>query len=792
MLGIAVCAWAQPSAPPRNQNPNHGKSALLIGVWTYEHPSADITVPPGAPRAGRYEPAIVYRDLEGPKYDIQSMKELLTSEKFAFPDDDKHIHFLRNEDATRDGILHAMRKYLVEEPGWGDTVVLYMSSHGSVRVDPKGHGHTFDLDGTGRHATYLENTLVPYDWYLGADDIFSRELRHIFNQAAAKGVHVTAIFDSCHSGSLARGANSSGIVARDFDFDPRPMPDDPFPAEAAATLPQNHADAPTLILSAAQKDQTAADVQNATPPYGLFTHSLIETLQALPANRPAEDVFRSLEITMELAPAALHQQPELDTSAARRKQPLFGGEADDGPATAAIVSVDRAGVTLDIGSASDIGPGSEFTLVTAVNGVRPVVRVTDSLGLARSRAAVVAPEGAALKVKDILQLTKWVPAERPLLNLYAGPTLAAAQIEKDLSTMRAAGFKLIGDPSKESWTQRVFWNGAAWIAQPDSTRAATGRIKVEKPVILGASLTVSAVKRLPAASIVWFDVPLPKESAASLLPRIADEQATRAATLVNDRSQAVYTLVGAPAAEGVRYAWFKRAELDDGVQTPNDIAAGCNPNSSYPLRTDWVSSGPELTDLAVRLARLNGWLHLESSSLSGQTGFPYRLSLRRLPEEQYVPEGGFTYPGEYELDLVATSRSSATPRWVYVLGISCQGEGALIWPYGNVPPNMFPKEKGRLDRITLPGEPITMLSNYGSDTYLLLTTTSPIANPSALEFRGVASRDPKQHPQDPLEDLLVSISLGARNGGRPTPQNWSVQVLRLESREQPPTSEVGK
>jgi hypothetical protein len=798
VLGIILSASAQPTVPPAAAK--SAKSALLIGIWTYEHPPADIAVPPGAPRTGRYEPVLVYRSLKGPEYDIKDMKDLLTSEKFAFPDDVQHIHFLRDKEATHDAILQAMQKYLVDAPASGDTVVLYISSHGSVRVDPKGHGQVFDLDGTGRNPTYLENTIVPYDWYLGADDIFSRDLRHIFKQAADKGVHVTAIFDSCHSGSLARGAESPAIVPRDFDFDPRPMPADRFSSETAGTLPQNHPDAPTLILSAAQKDQTAADVQNATPPYGLFTHSLIETLQALPANRPASDVFRSLQIAMELAPAALRQQPELDTAATRKKQPLFGGEAGADPANAAVVSVDSAGAVLDIGSASDIGVGSEFTLVTAINGVRPVLRVTEPIGFARSRAIVASPDGATVKAKDIAQLTKWVPAERPILNVYAMPSnLAAAQIEKDLSTIRAASFKLIADPSNESWTQHVFWDGTKWIAQPVTTRTPAGQVKVEKPVILGAVLTASALKKLPAASIVWFDVPLPKEFGAALLPPVPEGQPPRAAAATNDRSQAVYTLAGAPTATGAQYAWFKRTELDDGVRAPKDIAPGCNPNSSFPLRTDWIlsaaanSTGQALTDLAVQLARLNGWLHLESSSLSGQTGFPYQLVLRRLPEQQDVSEGGFTYPGKYEMDLVATSHSSASPRWVYILGISCQGQGTLLWPYEGAPPAMFPSDKGKLDRIPLPGDPIDMQPPYGSDTYLLLTTTTQISNPSALEFKGVVTKNANSKaPKDPLEDLLFSTSLGSRAGGRPTPQNWSVQALRLESREQAPQEKPSK
>jgi hypothetical protein len=249
-------AFAQtPSAPPAAAT----RSALLIGIDNYAHPDTGVTVPDGAPRTGRYEPLLTYRDLKGPSHDVAAMCELLTSEKFGFPNDDRHIHILLDQAATRDAILKAMQQYLVKDPKPGDTVVLYISSHGSLRADPnadpKRHCQLYDLDGTGWHSSCVENTIVPYDWYLGQDDIFSRDLCHVFNQAADRGIHLTAIFDSCHSGSLARGAENKALVARDFDFDPRPMPEDLYPAEVAGTPPESRADNPVLVLSAAQKDQ---------------------------------------------------------------------------------------------------------------------------------------------------------------------------------------------------------------------------------------------------------------------------------------------------------------------------------------------------------------------------------------------------------------------------------------------------------------------------------------------------------------------------------------------------------
>lgn len=778
------------------------KSALLIGIDTYEHPPADVKVSDGTPRIGRYEPQLTYRNLKGPIHDVDAMRDVLTSEKFGFPNDAQHIHILLDQAATHDAMLKAMQQYLVEDPKPGDMVVLFISSHGSLRADPKGHGQLYDLDGTGLHPSYVENTIVPYDWYLGRDDIFSRDLRHIFNQAADRGIHLTAIFDSCHSGSLARGAESTALVARDFDFDPRPMPDDPYPTEAAGTPPESRTDNPVLVLSAAQKDQSAIDVQNGVPPHGLFTSALVETLQALPANRPASDVFKRLQVAMEIAPGATNQQPELDATTTRKEQPLFGSMASSGPPTAAIISADAKGVVLDIGTIADIGAGSEFTELTETNAVRAVLRVTDSIGLARSKATVIFPVGATVHAKDIVQLTKWVPAQRPTLSFYAGASNSSlADIEDALTALRAANVKLAGDPSSDPWTHHLGWDGTHWTLYTHSQKTSAGQVKKENPVTLGARLSPAALKKLPSTSIVWFDAPLPRESARGLLPPPADKEISGTAQFTSDRTQAVYVIVGTPTGSGLRYAWFKRSDVDAEIQTPKEVGAGCSPNSPYPLRTNWVDAGGEkspaayLTDSAVQLARLNSWLHLESSSLSGQADFPYRLALRRVAEEKYISDGGNTYKGNYEMWLVASAKTTVSPRWIYVLGIDCQGKGSLLWPYEGVPAGKFPaSDNGRLGQILLPGDPFRVGDPLGTDTYLLLTTATQLADASALEFKGVVIRGARSAgPVDPLEELLDATSAGTRSAARPTPTNWSVQALQTQSLpEPPPTPANGK
>jgi hypothetical protein len=192
------------------------KYVLLIGIDTYQPPNTVIKPPPGV-AAGRFAPgAPLFTNLAGPTNDVASMRQVLTSAKFGFPNDDQHIHLLENGDATRAGILAALNQYLISQPQKGDMVVLYVAAHGSLRVNTKSNKQTFDLGGK---PTPLDNTIVPADAYLGAEDVRDREMARIFNKALDKGIRLTAIFDTCHSGGAERaqdGGAHAGLRSQGY------------------------------------------------------------------------------------------------------------------------------------------------------------------------------------------------------------------------------------------------------------------------------------------------------------------------------------------------------------------------------------------------------------------------------------------------------------------------------------------------------------------------------------------------------------------------------------------------
>ena len=136
---------------------------------------------------------------------------------------------------TRAGILAAMQKYLVEEPQSGDTVVFYYAGHGSLQMNSLGHKLKVLVDDPdsdkGPKSIPVDSTIVPSDAWTGTMDVRDHEMTKIFNAALDKGVHLTVIFDSCHSGQITRGAQHTG---RSLLFDPRDVRDPsvlPAPAE---------------------------------------------------------------------------------------------------------------------------------------------------------------------------------------------------------------------------------------------------------------------------------------------------------------------------------------------------------------------------------------------------------------------------------------------------------------------------------------------------------------------------------------------------------------------------------
>jgi hypothetical protein len=763
---FAVLFLIAPALPVSGQS----KYALLIGIDTYQPENTTVKHPQGVD-SGRFAPgAPLFHNLAGPTYDVASMREMLTSSKFGFPNDDQHIHLLENGAATRAGILAAMNKYLIDQPHKGDTVVLYVAGHGSLRVNTKSEKQSFDLAGK---ATPLDNTIVPADAYLGAEDVRDREIERIFNKALDKGIHLTAIFDTCHSGGTARGAEiGPRTVARMLAYDPRDIAEAPDRNSDGTPViaPEDRKDNAALVMAATQVDQLARELPDASPPHGVFTLALINALQALPANIPVTDLWKRVQVDLEMQGFA-DQQPSLDGSKQRKEQPLFGGEAAKGKVRATVVSVEEDEVVLDIGPVADIGVGSEFTELAQDQREKLTVRIKAASGLNRSVATVVSPVGAKVAAKQVFELAKWIPAEKPSLYFWLpASNLTQSQLTSAMTEVRSSRVQLVKDPSLEAWTHMVSWDGVQWNLQKAGTRGA-------EP--LGPTLAAAVLRsKLGNHAVLWLNLPPPTE----VFSQLKVSASPSAAQTTSNEAQAMYLLVGIVTDSGPAYAWYNRGEFSAGRQTPAGYGKGCSPDSPYPIRTDWVSGGDTastLKQLANRLAKLNGWLQLQSS-VTGDSDYPYHLALQREGDHTTAEDKGKSYRGDgYQMMLQARGDTRTGPRWVYVLAIDCQGNGQLMFPVQGAG-NRYPQEGGRLDQIPLPGARFRITPPFGTDTYVMLSTSTQLSNPDILNFEGVVRGGERGTPS-PLEMLLGSTSAGTRGSMAETPTDWGVEYLQMHS-----------
>ena len=756
------------------------KHALLIGIDTYEPHGRPITKVdvPDTDGPSRFD-ILQWPDLDGAVNDVKSMQALLTGPKFGFPNDAAHMHVLVQNQATHDAILAAMQKYLVDEPAAGDTVVFYYAGHGSLRYNSK----------SAKRSNHLDNTIVPSDAYTGRFDVRDREIARIFNAALDKGVKLTAIFDSCHSGTIARGIPLGTQGKKRFlAYDPRDINEGPDVKNGKEVVAPEDRTNGALVFSATQPDQLAEEWPSGNEAHGAFTMALIESLKALPADASAEDVYKRVKVVME-GMGLSDQQPMLDGPATRRRQALFTNGKVNEKLRVAVASVsDSGGIVLDAGMASELGPGSELVQVTPTGELGTVrIRIQQITGLTRSTADVISGAGPKIAIGDLFEVSKWVPVQSNLLNLWtAPPTLSQEQIAaavRELAAFRAnANVTLVDDPARQAPTDMVWWDGQQWKLSHAGSADGAG---------LGSKFSAAAVTSAVKGAQVRLLVNLPPSK--ELAQQLQAEEGAASLQWVKDPQQALYVLVGAPQGGQIRYSWFRKAALEDATTRSGkpSVSGVCSEDSPYPMRSDWVTVGANqdtqatadgLATLASRLAKVHAWLSLPAPE-GGSAAFPYHLALKRVSDGTLVTDAPTHEADQYDLVLKAdqTVAPSTSPRWVYVLNIDCSGQGTLLFPNAGGE-NKFPIEGGATPEITLPRVRIGIGAPFGLDTYILLTTDQQLSDPGALNFEGAATRGARA-AGSPLQNLLGGASHGTRgvSVSVAVPTDWSVQYLHLHS-----------
>jgi hypothetical protein len=229
------------------------------------------------------------------------------------------------------------------------------------------------------------------------------------------------------------------------------------------------------------------------------------------------------------------------------------------------------------------------------------------------------------------------------------------------------------------------------------------------------------------------------------------------------------------------------------------------PVSPLPPITDWKSDPKELEGFVLRLSKIAGWVKLDSPQGTGGR-FAYQLVLKNIKNQPLAGSNATLSEGDiFSIYLVADESLLQAPieqRHVYVLTIDQFGRSDLLYPNLRNPDTQLPD----LRASTIPKEiPLGQVKVCGPDpkksgcrnpgvlgaeTYVMLTTTEPLSDPSVLQGDGV--RTPREieaekqskgtrGAESALTNLLTGIGSTARSGETVVPLNWSVQQVFLNS-----------
>jgi len=726
-----------------------------------------------------------FDDLDGAVNDVRLMKAAL--ESLGFQD----FVVLTDQDATADAILQALQKNLVDDAQPGDLRLFYYSGHGN---------HVKNRASTEQQQE--DQTLVPADNWRNVPDIRDKEISRILFKAARKGVIVTMIADSCHSGSLARGAWNAGGKARTNSGTRagtpgvtlhEPVANDPPDRDPATRQPIDPEMLGVLTLAAAQPNQEAREVQTEDGPHGAFTWALAHSLRY--ASEPMGRIFAR---TMAALGANGDVQQPVMAGPSRFPKTILGQPPGAGGGLTVVVdSVKGADIRLRGGAAIGLFPRCRLKTVSQP---AVIVEIASSEGLGGSIARVVGQ--GSVKPGDVLALERWVVPAKAGLRVSIPKPAPAAAVERaaaEIGKLRGdPAIDWLDDPTAGAPTHVVSWNGSAWILE---TNPAT------KPAILGAEPTAADAKRLlpPKARLL---VRLPPTT--SLLPAVPlGDPDHSAVEIAAAPAGAQYWFWGKIADGGPVYAWL----LPDTTEASVRDAAGQNKRATgylpLPIRSDWVklregsegvrAAGAELTRMALLLARIRAWLTLQSPP--SQETFPYHLAFRQVADGtlgEFKNSGDFKEGDKYKLYLRAdpnalAARDSLAPRWVYIFVIDHFGTGTRVFPppgrgnEGNRLPYAQVGDKPDFQPLiplsgVSPDADIEIGSPFGVDTYFLLTSDNAIDNPEVFNFEGVRTEAGTRGASDPLTDLLSSASSMSRGANtRPVPTLWSIETLTFRS-----------
>jgi hypothetical protein len=742
--------------------------ALLIGIDHYAPPSGSALPVSASGHAddSRFGPGATWHSLQGPLTDVATM-HLLLQQTYGFTD----IRELTDQQATRQGILDAINQ-LIADTGKGDRVVIYYSGHGSQRLDTKSSKDQRD------------QTIVPVDAWKGVKDIRDKELAVLFNRIVYdKQARLTAIYDSCNSGTMARGVTES--VQRTLPYD-----DDDVAKEPGALLESDLKRTPqqgdAIILAAAGPTQSAVEARYPDDGlvHGAFTRALVRVLRQNTQALSAEDVVSAVSSMLHADPLDF-QQPSVE---GRVHESLFGDPVATHELHVHVTKVAQGKLILDVGSAGGFDVGTEFTATKVdADGTKAILVVTSVDGPTSSTATVkngpvVVAAGEIFEASNIV----YPQAARLVVFLpQPGPVPSGAAVANTKALFPSLTW--VDDPTKAPVNYLVVEDSKGWVAYgQDGHSVKPGKVTNGVAfLLLGPPQTV--VDRIRRTEPF-------KRDAFKFTADLAEANYFLTIRLQPNGSPE-YALFDRRVLAAHKQENYVRSEEND--PTEADLNGGKNPevvcrnDMSFPVRTAWLHDGsasatedsiaPVIARRILRLGKLRVWQQIPSM-VSGVTDWPYHLAMVRSNASATDP----LHPNEqYDVRLVTTaddiSKRTISPKYIYLFGFDCAANPYQVYPTDETngiaqgPPlssdGAFPTT------YTVMSESVT--APFGADTLFLLATKEKINNLSLLTYDGVIESKSRGSG---LDQLMVDLNDAGSRGASSVVTTWQVQQLVVPSR----------
>lgn len=425
-------------------------SALLVGIDRYPEP---VTA------------------LKGCVHDVRKMAGYLENEKSYF---NVLVTQLTDEKATKSAIIDNLKELLTHSAP-GDSVLFYYSGHGTQEeADPVFWPSDPDKK---LEALVCHDSISSQDGSTQMHLLADKELRYLLKKYAVPGVHITTIFDCCHSGSNTRNGNvaASGYEVLERRYVNRERMGNAFPKRdwedfvfakeirygqvGKAGLEAVFPEAGHIQMAACQNDESAYEVNGE----GVFTKNLVDILTRSGGKISYHRLQGAIQSYLR---HQFQQTPKLYSSTGNG---LFHNFLNKGSVQEGMYGTvshnEGLGWILDMGAMQGMATGKKLDLETAGSKEKMEARINEVYGtystisfLGEDSASADKKLGFKTEITDALtyglqlyadsEATSWLQTTHVFEKIRALPflNLATAPAEADYCLISSGGSLLLSAP----------------------------------------------------------------------------------------------------------------------------------------------------------------------------------------------------------------------------------------------------------------------------------------------------------------------------------------------------------